>query len=151
LHGWKDDEWNDQMKRDIGGGKLDDVLREIEETSRQDRPAKCRDIENASAFETRSAPALARCYPRSFTFYLGNPFPRFWSEFNRLPGTSNVSREKSFNFGCVIRFTRQCSSSRSSETSGQSESEIIIVLSRVVTEILLSGFGSVRTKTTTIS
>ena len=28
-------------------------------------------------FETRSTPALARCYPRSFTFYLGNPFPRF--------------------------------------------------------------------------
>ena len=27
--------------------------------------------------ETRSAPALTRCYPRSFTFYLGNPFPRF--------------------------------------------------------------------------
>ena len=27
--------------------------------------------------KTRSAPALARCYPRSFTFYLGNPFPRF--------------------------------------------------------------------------
>src|SRR6266705_7134271 len=27
--------------------------------------------------ETRSAPALTRCYPCSFTFYLGNPFPRF--------------------------------------------------------------------------
>jgi hypothetical protein len=25
-------------------------------------------------FETRSLPALVRCYPRSFTFYLGNPF-----------------------------------------------------------------------------
>ena len=32
---------------------------------------------------------------------------------------SNVSREKSFNFGCVIRFTLQCSSSRLPETSGQ--------------------------------
>jgi hypothetical protein len=31
LHGWKDDEWDDQMKRDIASGKLDDVLREIEE------------------------------------------------------------------------------------------------------------------------
>jgi hypothetical protein len=29
----------------------------------------------------------------------------------------NVSREKSFNFGCVIRFTLQCSSNRLSETS----------------------------------
>ena len=31
LHGWKDDEWDDQMKRDIASGKLDDVLRDIEE------------------------------------------------------------------------------------------------------------------------
>jgi hypothetical protein len=31
LHGWKDDQWDDQMKRDIASGKLDDVLREIEE------------------------------------------------------------------------------------------------------------------------
>src|SRR5436309_11000084 len=30
-----------------------------------------------SSIETRSAPAFARCYPRSFAFYLGNPFPRF--------------------------------------------------------------------------
>jgi hypothetical protein len=27
--------------------------------------------------ETHSAPALTRCYPHSFTFYVGNPFPRF--------------------------------------------------------------------------
>ena len=31
LHGWKDDEWDAQMKRDIASGKLDDVLHEIEE------------------------------------------------------------------------------------------------------------------------
>ncbi len=31
LHGWTDDEWDDQMKRDIASGKLDDVLREVEE------------------------------------------------------------------------------------------------------------------------
>jgi hypothetical protein len=31
LHGWKDDDWDDQMKRNIAGGKLDDLLREIEE------------------------------------------------------------------------------------------------------------------------
>ena len=29
------------------------------------------------SIETRSAPALTRCCPGSFTFYLGNPFPRF--------------------------------------------------------------------------
>src|SRR6266853_5926629 len=33
--------------------------------------------------ETRSAPAVARCYPRSLTFYLGNPFPRL--KLARLP------------------------------------------------------------------
>jgi len=26
-------------------------------------------------FETQSLPSLLRCYPRSFTFYLGNPIP----------------------------------------------------------------------------
>ncbi len=31
LHGWKDDDWDEQIKRDVAGGKLDDVLREIEE------------------------------------------------------------------------------------------------------------------------
>ena len=29
-----------------------------------------------SSIETQSLPTLLRCYPRSFTFYLGNPFPR---------------------------------------------------------------------------
>jgi len=32
-----------------------------------------------SCFETQLQPSLLRCYPRSFTFYLGNPFPRFLS------------------------------------------------------------------------
>jgi hypothetical protein len=31
LHGWKDDEWDEQMKRDVAEGKLDDVLREVED------------------------------------------------------------------------------------------------------------------------
>jgi len=31
LHGWKDDEWDEQMKRDIADGKLDDGLREVED------------------------------------------------------------------------------------------------------------------------
>ena len=33
LHGWNDDEWDEQMKRDIGSGKLDNVLREVEQNS----------------------------------------------------------------------------------------------------------------------
>jgi len=64
------------------------------------------------------------------------------------PFTSNVSREKSFNFGCVIRSILQCSSSRLSGISGQFESEITIALLRKSTAISLSGFGSARTKTT---
>jgi hypothetical protein len=31
LHGWKDAEWDEQMKRDIASGKLDAVLREVED------------------------------------------------------------------------------------------------------------------------
>jgi hypothetical protein len=31
FHGWKDDDWDEQMKRDIATGKLDSVLREVEE------------------------------------------------------------------------------------------------------------------------
>jgi predicted RNase H-like HicB family nuclease len=58
---------------------------------------------------------------------------------------SNVSREKSFNFGCVIRFTLQCSSSRLSETSGQCASAITIALLHRNTAISSSGFGSART------
>ena len=37
LHGWKDDEWDEQMKRDIASGKLDDVLREVEEDIKSGR------------------------------------------------------------------------------------------------------------------
>src|SRR5437588_10911336 len=33
LHGWNDDEWDEQMKRDIASGKLEDVLREVEQNS----------------------------------------------------------------------------------------------------------------------
>jgi len=31
LHGWKDDEWDEQMKRDVADGKLDAVLREVDD------------------------------------------------------------------------------------------------------------------------
>jgi len=37
LHGWKDDEWDEQMKRDIATGKFDAVLREVDEDIRADR------------------------------------------------------------------------------------------------------------------
>ena len=49
--------------------------------------------------ETRSDPALARCYPRSFT-YLGDPFPRFlrsyWKEMLRSlnVGTMKLERDE---------------------------------------------------------
>ena len=31
LQGWEDDEWDEQMKRDIAEGRLDDVLPEVED------------------------------------------------------------------------------------------------------------------------
>jgi hypothetical protein len=37
LHGWSDDDWDDQMKRDIASGKLDDLLREVEEDIKSGR------------------------------------------------------------------------------------------------------------------
>jgi hypothetical protein len=37
LHGWSDDEWDEQMKRDIAAGNLDVVVREVEEDIRAGR------------------------------------------------------------------------------------------------------------------
>jgi hypothetical protein len=37
LHGWRDDEWDAQMKRDVAEGKLDNVLREVEDDIRAGR------------------------------------------------------------------------------------------------------------------
>jgi len=37
LHGWKDDEWDEQMKRDIADGRFDAVVREIDEDIRAGR------------------------------------------------------------------------------------------------------------------
>ena len=37
LHGWKDDDWDEQMKRDIANGKLDHVLREVDDDIRSGR------------------------------------------------------------------------------------------------------------------
>jgi len=125
LHGWNDDEWDEQMKRDIGSGKLDDVLHEVEE-----------DIKSGRTREMPWRRERIGVSGMSSTDY-------------RL--TSNVSREKSFNSGCVIRSTRQCSSNRSSEMSGPYESAITIALLRRNTAISSSGFGSARTKTTTTS
>jgi hypothetical protein len=31
FHGWTDDEWDEQMKRDVAEGKLDLVLHEVED------------------------------------------------------------------------------------------------------------------------
>lgn len=34
LHGWKNDEWDEQMKRDVAAGKLDHILSEVDEDIR---------------------------------------------------------------------------------------------------------------------
>ena len=31
FHGWKDDKWDEQMKRDVADGNLDLVLREVDD------------------------------------------------------------------------------------------------------------------------
>lgn len=31
LHGWEDDDWDEQMKSDVASGKIDVVLQEVEE------------------------------------------------------------------------------------------------------------------------
>jgi len=31
LHGWEDDEWDEQIKRDVAAGKFDRILREVDE------------------------------------------------------------------------------------------------------------------------
>lgn len=37
FHGWEDDEWDEQMKRDLAAGKLDHVLREVDEDIRAEQ------------------------------------------------------------------------------------------------------------------
>ncbi len=120
-------------------------------TSSPDAPAKCRDVENASAFETRSAPNLARCYPRSLPSISEIPCLDSGTSSIDYRLMSNVSREKSFNSGCVIRSTRQCNSNRLSATSGRYESEIITARWHRSTAISSSGFGLAPTKNTTTS
>jgi hypothetical protein len=44
LHGWNDDEWDEQMKRDVASGKLDTVLHEVEEDIKAGRVLGCREI-----------------------------------------------------------------------------------------------------------
>ena len=37
LHGWQDDEWDEQIKRDVAAGKFDHILREVDEDIRAGR------------------------------------------------------------------------------------------------------------------
>jgi hypothetical protein len=125
FHGWKDDEWDEQMKRDVAEGKLDDVLREVED--------------DIAAGRLRDMPWNPERIGGSGTSSIGSR------------RTFNVSREISFDFGGGIHFTRRCSSSRSAGMLGPCGSEIIIARSRVGMASWLSGFGSVATKNTTNS
>ncbi len=120
-------------------------------TLKQDGFAKCREIKNASAFETRSAPNLARCYLAALPSISEIPSLDSGTSSTDYRLTSNVWREKTFNSGYAIHSTHRCSSNRFSVTSGQSDSAIIIVRWRVVTANGSFGFGSARTKNITIS
>ena len=59
LHGWKDDDWDEQMKRDIAAGKFDTVLRE-----------------SSLGRQSRTAPRHA---------VKSRTHPRFRDRFNKLP------------------------------------------------------------------
>ena len=37
LHGWEDDDWDEQIKRDVAAGRFDAVIREIDEDIRDGR------------------------------------------------------------------------------------------------------------------
>ncbi len=37
LHGWEDDQWDNQIRNDIGRGKLDSLLAEVDEDADADR------------------------------------------------------------------------------------------------------------------
>ena len=39
LHGWKDDDWDEQIKRDVAAGRFDAVIRELDEDIRAGRLA----------------------------------------------------------------------------------------------------------------
>jgi hypothetical protein len=47
LHDWNDDDWDEQMKRDIASGKLDDVLHEVEEDIKAGRVRDIRGLQFA--------------------------------------------------------------------------------------------------------
>ena len=34
LHGWQDDEWDEQINRDVAAGKFDRILREVDDDIR---------------------------------------------------------------------------------------------------------------------
>jgi hypothetical protein len=35
LHGWQDDDWDEQMKRDLSSGKLDPLLKKVDDNIKQ--------------------------------------------------------------------------------------------------------------------
>jgi len=37
LRGWQDDEWDEQIKRDVAAGKFDQIIREVDEDIRAGR------------------------------------------------------------------------------------------------------------------
>ena len=50
LHGWKDDEWDEQMKRDVAAGKLITSCAKWTRTSAKESSARCRDVSDAPSF-----------------------------------------------------------------------------------------------------
>jgi hypothetical protein len=64
LHGWKDDEWDEQMKRDTAAGSSTAFCTKSKRTSKRDASVRCREVQNAPAFLERVQPT-ARSRPMS--------------------------------------------------------------------------------------
>ena len=92
--------------------------------------------------ETRSAPALTRYYPHSFTFYVGNPLPPF--VVNELRWASNEGTLRAFRNAdrfATFKILRRPGALRRRLAPGQSrrsdrfrEALNMFVLVRAVTE-----------------
>src|SRR5205814_5584700 len=73
--------------------------------------------------ETRSAPGLTRCYPHSFTFCLGNPFPRFVvNELGRPSNEGTLRAPRNADRFATFKIFRRPGALRRRVTPGQSRS-----------------------------
>jgi len=78
FHGWEDDHWDEQMKRDIAEGKLDLLLREVEDDIRAGRlremPWSPERIGDSGVSSISCRPTFNALLETIFTFGNATPF-----------------------------------------------------------------------------